>query len=56
MYALFYPFGRLLKPFPSMYIHGHDLGRAMLQATVENIRSHVFENPEIRQLASRATF
>jgi uncharacterized protein YbjT (DUF2867 family) len=56
IYALFYPIGRLLKPFPSLYIDGRDFGRAMLQATVENIRSHIFENEEIRQLAARATF
>jgi NAD dependent epimerase/dehydratase family len=56
IYALFYPIGRLLKPFPSLYIEGRDLGRAMLQATVENIRGHIFENAEIRQLAARARF
>lgn len=55
-YALFYPIGRLLKPFPSMYVHGHDLGRAMLQATVENLRSRIMENAEIRQIAARASF
>lgn len=56
LYALFYPIGRLLKPFPNLYIHGHDLGRAMLQATVENLRSRIIENAEIRQIAARATF
>jgi hypothetical protein len=45
-----------LKPFPSLYIHGHDLGRAMLQATIENIRGRIFENAEIRQIAARAKF
>jgi uncharacterized protein YbjT (DUF2867 family) len=55
IYAMFFPLGRLLKPFPSLYIHGHDLGRAMLQATIENIRSHIFENAEIRQIAARAS-
>jgi uncharacterized protein YbjT (DUF2867 family) len=55
-YAVFFPLGRLLKPFPSLYIHGHELGRAMLQATVENIRGHVFENAEIREIAGRARF
>jgi len=56
IYALSYPIWRLLKPIPSLYVHGHDLARAMLQATRENLRRRVFENPEIRQLASRATF
>jgi uncharacterized protein YbjT (DUF2867 family) len=56
IYAIFLPLGRRLKPFASLYIHGHDLGRAMIQATIENIRSHVFENAEIRQIAARAKF
>jgi uncharacterized protein YbjT (DUF2867 family) len=55
-YALFFPLGRLLKPFPKFYIDGLDLGRAMLQATVENLRGRIFENPEIRELAARAKF
>jgi uncharacterized protein YbjT (DUF2867 family) len=56
IYALFYPLGRLLKPFPRGYILGQDLGRAMLQATLENLRGRIIENPEIRQIAARATF
>jgi len=56
IFAILYPLFRLLKPFPSLYIHGHDLGRAMLQATVENARAHIFENTEIRQIAARAKF
>lgn len=56
LYALFYPVGRLLKPFPKLYIHGHDLGRAMLQATKENLRRRIIENSEIRQIAARANF
>ena len=55
-YALFFPLGRLAKPFPSLYIHGHDLARAMLQATVENLRGRIVENAEIRQIAARASF
>ena len=55
-YALFQPIGRLLKPFPNLYVHGRDLGRAMLQATVEQLRRRVIENAEIRQIAARATF
>jgi uncharacterized protein YbjT (DUF2867 family) len=56
IYAMFFPLGRLLKPFPSLYIQGRDLGRAMLQATIEHIRGHVFENAEIREIAGRAKF
>jgi hypothetical protein len=56
LYAALHPIGRLLKPFPSLYVHGHDLGRAMLQATVEKLRNRIIENAEIRQIAARATF
>jgi uncharacterized protein YbjT (DUF2867 family) len=56
MYALFFPLGRLFKTFPRFYVHGHDLARAMLQATVEGVRGKVFENPEIREIAARAKF
>ena len=56
LYALIQPVGKLLKPFPSLYIHGHDLGRAMLQATIENLRGRIIENKEIRQIAARAQF
>jgi len=55
-YAIFFPLGRLAKPFPNLYIHGHDVARAMLQATRENLRRRIFENAEIRQVASRASF
>ena len=55
-YAIFVPLGRLAKPFSSWYVHGNDLARAMLQATVEKLRHRVIENPEIRQMATRATF
>jgi hypothetical protein len=57
LYALSQPLGRLLlKPFPNLYIHGQDLGRAMLQATIEKLSSRIDENAEIRQIAARATF
>jgi len=56
LYALIQPIGRLLRPFPSLYVHGRDLGRAMLQATVENLRGRIIENAEIRQIAARARF
>jgi uncharacterized protein YbjT (DUF2867 family) len=47
------PVLRLLKPFPSLYVSGEDLGKAMLQATKEKLRQRVIENPEIRELARR---
>jgi uncharacterized protein YbjT (DUF2867 family) len=47
------PLMRLLKPFPGLYVRGHDLGRAMLQATVENMRERVIENAEMREIANR---
>lgn len=56
LYAVLLPLGRLAKSFPSLYVHGDDLGRAMLQATKENLRRRIIENPEIRQIAARATF
>ena len=56
LYALIQPLSRLLKPFPNLYIDGHDIGRAMLQATSEKLRRRTIENVEIRQIAARATF
>jgi uncharacterized protein YbjT (DUF2867 family) len=53
VYAVLRPALRLLKPFRSMYVVGEDLGRAMLQATGENLRRRVIENSEIRELAQR---
>jgi len=56
IFAVVSPLGRLFKPFPGLYVHGHDLGRAMLQATKENLRKKIIENPEIRAIAARAKF
>lgn len=57
IYGLIQPVGRLLlKPFPKLYIQGNDLGRAMVQATVEKLRGRIIENAEIREIAARATF
>jgi nucleoside-diphosphate-sugar epimerase len=57
IYGYIKPLGRLLlKPFPNLYIHGQDIGRAMLQATVEKLRRRTIENAEIRQIATRAKF
>jgi hypothetical protein len=47
------PVLKVLKPFPGLYVEGQDLGRAMIQATIENVRGRVIENSEIRELASR---
>ena len=56
IFSFIYPVLRLLKPFKSLYVHGEDLGRAMLQATIENLRKRIIENPEIREIAARANF
>lgn len=48
------PLFRLMEPARGLYITGHDLGRAMLQATAEKIRGRIIENREIRDLADRA--
>ncbi len=47
------PVLKLLKPFPGLYVEGEDIGRAMIQATVENVQGRVIENSEIRELAQR---
>ncbi|MBW8876648.1 MAG: epimerase [Acidobacteria bacterium] len=54
VYHFIRPMFRLLKPFRSLYVAGEDLGRAMLQATVENVHGRVIENAEIRDIAERA--
>jgi len=57
IYGLIQPVGRLLlKPFPKLYIPGNDLGRAMVQATIEKLRGRIIENAEIREIAARAMF
>src|SRR5271157_1039339 len=55
LYKTLFPLLRILKPFPSLYVSGTDLGRAMLQATRENLRKRIIENKEIRQIAARFT-
>jgi uncharacterized protein YbjT (DUF2867 family) len=54
LYRTLQPVLRLMKPFRGLYIKGEDLGRAMLQATAENVRGRVIENAEIRDIADRA--
>jgi uncharacterized protein YbjT (DUF2867 family) len=53
LFQMLRPLFRLLKPFPNLYVHGQVLGRAMLQATVENMRGRVIENAEIQDIAKR---
>ena len=53
IFAAVYPVLRLLKPFRRLYVAGEDLGYAMLEATKENLRARIFENPGIRDLAAR---
>lgn len=54
VYKLFRPLSRvLLQPFPSAYVKGRDLGRAMLVATRGGARKRIFENAEIRKLAKQ---
>jgi uncharacterized protein YbjT (DUF2867 family) len=53
LYAVLRPLGVLLRPFASIYVRGDDLGKAMLQATVEKTRRRVIENREIREIAGR---
>jgi len=53
VYGLLRPALQLLRPFRSLYVDGKDLGRAMLEATRENLRQRVIENVEIRELAQR---
>jgi hypothetical protein len=47
------PLFRLLRPFRSLSVTGDEIGRAMLQATREGLRSRIVENPEIRAMAAR---
>jgi uncharacterized protein YbjT (DUF2867 family) len=54
MYAVFRLLIPLLRPFPTLYVRGEELGRAMLQATRENMRARIIENAEIREIAKRS--
>lgn len=46
------PVFRLLRPFRSLYVAGEDIGFAMIQATLQNLRARIIESPEIRSLAA----
>jgi hypothetical protein len=41
----------MFKPFRGLYIVNVDIGRAMLEATMQGLRSDIFENAEMRDLA-----
>lgn len=53
LYQAIRPAFRLLRGFRGFYVKGEDIGRAMLQATVEGVRGRTFENAEIREIAER---
>jgi nucleoside-diphosphate-sugar epimerase len=48
------PFFPVMRFFPRLFIEGEDLGRAMLQATVEKVRGRIIESAEIHDFARRA--
>jgi hypothetical protein len=54
LYNLLRPLFRVLKPFQAFYIAGKDLGKAMIQATIEGMRGRILENREFHALAARA--
>jgi uncharacterized protein YbjT (DUF2867 family) len=54
IYQAIRPLFRLLRGFRGLYVTGEDIGRAMLQATVEGVRGRVIGNAEIREIASRS--
>lgn len=43
----------VLGPFRGLYVKGDDIGRAMLEATKQDLRGRIFENAELRDLADR---
>ena len=54
LYRALRPAFRLLRGVRSLYVTSEDIGRAMLQATVQGIREGVIENKQIRALAEAA--
>lgn len=54
IYQAIRPLFRLLKPIRSLYVAGEDIGRAMIQATLDNVRGRIIENRDIRAMAARA--
>jgi hypothetical protein len=53
-YRLLRPMLRVFRPFRGLYVTGDDIGRAMLQATIEMMRRRIISNAEIRDIADRA--
>jgi uncharacterized protein YbjT (DUF2867 family) len=53
-YRLLRPLLRVFRPFRGLYVTGDDIGRAMLQATIEKMRGRIIPNAEIRDIADRA--
>lgn len=53
LFQLVRPFFRALSFVPSIYVTSEDIGRAMLQAAKENMRTGVVDNRQIRMLAER---
>lgn len=53
LYRVMRPVFRLLQPIRSLYVHGEDIGRAMLQAVTEGRRHQIVENAPMRDLADR---
>ena len=54
IYQALRPLFRLLRGFRGLYVTGEDIGRAMLQATLEGTRGRIIENAEIREIAVRS--
>jgi hypothetical protein len=54
-YRLLRPILRVFRPFRGLYVTGDDIGRAMLQATIEKMRRRIVSNAEIRDIAERAS-
>jgi hypothetical protein len=40
-------------PFRGLYVKGEDIGRAMMEATKQDLRGRIVENVELRDLADR---
>ena len=53
LYRHMRPVFRLLRPIRRLYVHGEDIGRAMLQATSDGLRNQIIENAPLRDLADR---
>jgi len=53
-YRLLRPLLRVFRPFRGLYVTGDDIGRALLQATLEKMRRRIISNAEIRDIADRA--